>query len=88
MGDDRARHDGLARPGRSDEHAEVVTDEIRHGGGLLRSQSPAEVEIGGRRIGSIIGHVEPALERLEQGFDLAGESSREVEPLEVLAVAR
>ncbi len=85
--DDRTGHDGLAGAGWRYEHPAVVFDEVGDCGSLLGSQLPGELELDPVRIGTVVAEVKCAADSGQHGGDALGESSREVEPFEVLAVA-
>ena len=86
VGDHRASHDRLARPGWRDEHPEIVVDEISDRGFLLSPKNSPELEVHSGRFRAVVENGDGAAEGFEQMSDLVGEPSGEVEPFEVLAV--
>ncbi len=86
VSDHGTRHDRLARAGRSDEHTEVVVDEIGDCGRLLTSEGAPELEVGCWWFGPVVCDLEGAAEGGEQVLDLAGEPAGEVQPFEVFVV--
>lgn len=85
--DGRAGHDGLAGSGRCDEYATVVADDVVDGGGPLWSKCSNEVDVDRAGAGPVVDDLKRAAERGERVDDGFGEPARQVEELEVLAVA-